>query len=63
MLTEKIIDRYLLNDNLSTYDPYDIWKTDIGLKIKRLYYKHKYLGLLPAGVLNIYDFYLNKINI
>jgi hypothetical protein len=60
LLTEKIIDKYLLCDNLSTYDPYDIWKTDIGLKIKRLYYKHKYLGLLPAGILNIYDFYLNN---
>jgi hypothetical protein len=54
------IETYLLRDNLSTYDPYDIWKTAKGSKIKKFYYKHKYLGLAPAGVLTIYDLYINN---
>jgi len=54
------IERYLLKDNLATYDPYDIWITYIGKKTKQLYYKNRYLGLLPAGVLTIYDLYVNN---
>jgi len=54
------IERYLLQDNLATYDPYDIWITNIGKKTKQLYYKNRYLGLLPAGVLTIYDLYINN---
>ena len=60
MSTDKLLESYLLCDNLETYDPYDIWKSSIGMKIKKLYYKNKYLGLLPAGVLTIYDFYINN---
>lgn len=59
-MNDVLIKKYLLLDNLSTYDPYDIWKTDIGIKVKQLYYKNKYLGLLPAGFLTIYDLYLNN---
>lgn len=59
-MNDVLISKYLLLDNLSTYDPYDIWKTDIGIKVKQLYYKNKYLGLLPAGGLTIYDLYLNN---
>jgi len=60
MISNELIEKYLLSDDLSTYDPYDIWKTDIGIKVKQLYYKNKYLGLLPAGVLTIYDLYINN---
>jgi len=60
MLNDEIISKYLLTENLLTYDPYDIWKTGIGIKTKQLYYKNKYLGLLPAGVLTIYDLYINN---
>ena len=60
MSTDKLLESYLLRDNLSTYDPYDIWKTNIGMQIKKLYYKNKYLGILPAGNLTIYDFYFNN---
>jgi hypothetical protein len=54
------INKYFLIDDLSTYDPYDIWKMSIGIKVKQLYYKNKYLGLLPAGILTIYDIYINN---
>lgn len=60
MLSNELIEKYLLRDDLSTYDPYDIWKTSLGIKVKQLYYKNKYLGLVPAGILTIYDLYLNN---
>lgn len=60
MINKKLIENYLLTSDLSTYDPYDVWKTDIGVKIKKLYYKNKYIGLLPAGIITIYDLYINN---
>ncbi|CAA6807595.1 MAG: Unknown protein [uncultured Sulfurovum sp.] len=54
------IKNYLLSESLATYDPYDVWKTSWGAKIKQLYYYNKYLGLLPAGLLTIFDFYINN---
>ena len=59
-MKKELIETYLLKDDLSTYDPYDIWKTDIGIKVKKIYYKHNYLGLLPAASLTLYDFYINN---
>jgi hypothetical protein len=59
-MKQELIENYLLKNDLSTYDPYDIWKTDVGSGIKKVYYKHRYLGLLPAGVLTLYDLYMNN---
>ena len=60
MLLKKLINNYILHSSLATYDPYDVWKTDRGVKIKKLYYKNRYLGLLPAGVITLYDLYINN---
>jgi hypothetical protein len=60
MINDNLIERYLLTNDLSTYDPYDIWKTNVGVKVKQLYYKNKYIGIIPAGVLTIYDLYINN---
>ncbi len=60
MSTDKLLKHYLFHNTLETYDPYDIWKTNLGVKIKKLYYRNKYLGLLPAGVLTLYDLYINN---
>ena len=60
MIKKELIKKYLLQSDLSTYDPYDVWKTDIGVKVKKLYYKNKYLGLLPAAAITIYDLYINN---
>lgn len=57
---KELITTFCLSNDLSTYDPYDIWKTKIGLEIKQLYYKNKYLGIFPAGILTIYDLYINN---
>jgi rhamnogalacturonyl hydrolase YesR len=54
------INKFLLKDNLATYDPYDIWKTNIGVKIKSLFYKNKYIGGIPAGLLSFYDLFINN---
>lgn len=56
----KLIENFVLSDDLETYDPYDIWKTNYGSRIKQCYYKNKYLGLFPAGVLTLFDLYLNN---
>jgi len=60
MDTQSLIERYLLKDKLLTYDPYDIWITKTGQKVKQFYYGHNLLGILPAGFLTIYDFYINN---
>jgi hypothetical protein len=56
----KIIEKYCLSDDLSTYDPYDIWKNRLGLKVKKLYGKNKYIGLIPAGILSVFDLFFNN---
>ena len=46
-------------DDLSTFDPYDIWKTGIGYRVKDLYNRNRYVGTLPAAFLTLVDLYLN----
>lgn len=55
-----LIEKYLLKDKLLTADPYDIWITKTGQKVKQFYYGHNLLGIIPAGALTIYDYYLNN---
>jgi hypothetical protein len=47
-------------DDLSTWDPYDIWKSRIGFAIKNYYNHHKILGLPFAGLATVYDIYVNN---
>lgn len=56
----ELIRHFCCGDNLSTYDPYDIWKSNLGVWVKQLYFKNKLLGLVPAGLCTIYDYYLNN---
>jgi len=60
MTNEALIEKYLLEESLATYDPYDIWITEFGKKVKQFYYGHNIIGILPAGVLTIYDYYFNN---
>ncbi len=50
---------YLTND-LSTYDPYDIWKTNIGIKVKNMFNTSRILGAMPALILSVYDVLFNN---
>lgn len=54
-----LVENFALKEDLLTYDPYDVWKTKIGLFIKRFYYKSK-IGVIPAVLLSLFDFYINN---
>lgn len=56
----QLIEKFCLQKNLECYDPYDVWMTDIGIKVKELYNTNKWLGILPAATLTIWDNFLNN---
>lgn len=51
--------RYILVENLLSYDPYDIWNTGFGRKIKKAYYSNRVIGIIPSALFLIFDSYLN----
>ncbi len=57
---KQMIQDYCLNDDLATYDPYDIWKTSIGIWVKNLFNTSRLLGAVPALALTLYDQLLNN---
>jgi hypothetical protein len=57
---KQLIENFCLADDLKGYDPYDIWMTNLGIGVKQLFNKNKYLGLLPAATLTIWDNFLNN---
>ena len=46
--------------DLSTDDPYDIWKTAFGFQVKQLYNRHSWAGLAPAAALTLFDTFVNN---
>ncbi len=52
---EALIRNFCTRDELATYDPYDIWKTATGFRVKKLYNRSPRLGLAPAGVFALLD--------
>jgi hypothetical protein len=55
-----LIKKYTLQENLATYDPYDIWKTKLGFFVKNGFNKNKYLFIIPAALLTIFDIFINN---
>jgi hypothetical protein len=55
-----LIERHCLRDDLSTYDPYDIWKTPAGLAVKKLYNARPRAGLIPAAAFALFDDVINN---
>ena len=45
---------------MSTYDPYDIWKTRGGFRVKQFYNRHPMAGLVPAATLTLFDTFVNN---
>jgi len=56
--TLQLFERHLSSVDLETYDPYDIWNTQLGQGVKKVYYKNKIWGLLPSAGITIFDFYI-----
>jgi hypothetical protein len=54
-----LIEHFCARDDLSSYDPYDIWKTALGFRVKKLFNRRPRLGLFPAAVLALFDDLLN----
>lgn len=55
-----LIKSYTLTDTLECYDPYDVWMTSIGIKVKALFNTNKWKGILPAATLTIWDNFFNN---
>ena len=55
-----LIARFCLRDDLSSYDPYDIWKTPCGFQVKKMYNRSPLLGIVPAALLSAFDNLLNN---
>ena len=56
----EIIERFCCSDDLSTFDPYDIWKTFLGISVKKLFNRNKLAGILPAVAFTLFDTFLNN---
>lgn len=56
----RLIANQFCRDSLASADPYDIWKTKAGIRTRKMFYRSKLLGLIPAGIMSIYDYYLNN---
>ena len=57
---DDLVRRFCIRPTLMTYDPYDIWKTWIGVRAKRLFNHRRSIGLLPAAALTVLDTFLNN---
>lgn len=54
-----LIEHFCLREDLSTYDPYDIWTTAAGLRVKQNYNQSPKLGLAPAAAVALLDTVFN----
>jgi hypothetical protein len=55
-----LIEHFCFQDDLSTYDPYDIWKTSAGFRVKQWYNAHPRSGVAPAAVFTLFDTLVNN---
>lgn len=55
-----LVSRFCLGDDLSTFDPYDIWTTDLGFWVKDLFNRNRILGVGPAAALALFDAFVNN---
>lgn len=56
----RLIKEFCLTENLKCYDPYDVWMTSCGIRVKELFNRNKWLGILPAAAITIWDNFLNN---
>ena len=63
MREEKIVDAVLAlccQDDLATYDPYDVWRMPLGRRVKSLFNESRIMGYGPAALLTIVDLFGNS---
>jgi hypothetical protein len=58
-----LFESYCCRNDLQTYDPYDVWKTDPGFWIKNLFNNRRGIGLLPAALLTVFDLLNHRIRL
>jgi len=56
----QLVERFCARDDLSTDDPYDVWKTGLGFEVKDLFNRHRGFGAIPAAALTLVDAYPNN---
>ncbi|QOX78546.1 hypothetical protein FY034_06255 [Trichlorobacter lovleyi] len=55
-----LIKNICIQKDLTTYDPYDIWKSHLGLEVKALFNRSRMIGILPAAFLMMFDHFINN---
>lgn len=58
-MSEDLIRRFCLPADLRTPDPYDVWTTPWGCRVKEFYYRHPTAGIVPAAACTLFDQTLN----
>ncbi|MBW3468312.1 hypothetical protein [Arthrospiribacter ruber] len=56
----ELVEFYCTKQDLSTFDPYDIWKTGLGVYVKDWFNRSKLLAGGPALAMTLYDHLLNN---
>src|SRR5579863_5283915 len=56
----ELIKRIIASESLVSNDPYDIWATRLGRRVKRFYHAHPSLGVPPSVALTVFDRYINN---
>lgn len=59
-INEQLVKDFCAKSYLSTYDPYDIWKTKLGFLVKDLFNRNHLLGLAPAAAFSLFDLFVNN---
>ena len=58
--SQSLLERFCARAELVTDDPYDIWKTPLGFRVKDLFNRQRTLGVLPAAALTLFDTFVNN---
>jgi hypothetical protein len=54
-----LIEHFRPDDDLPIYGPYDIWKTALGFRVKKLFNRRPPPGLFPEVVFALFDDLVN----
>jgi len=52
---------HFFGENLATYDPYDLWRTKLGIWLKKIYYRNGKIAIPIVAPFSILDAYAPKL--